>query len=131
VICEIFGHQGQRAKLAFRDSYIEDAPDEDPSPRTHVGIDRVSGGARDAQLFQTAPLPTGQLPLRIDLLGDVQPWVRNLIWHVLCDIDDGLIGVGSRTTRGLGTLRLLGPREDPQPVHVPILESDARLEPAR
>ena len=131
VICEVFGHQGRRARLAFRDSYIEDAPAEDPPPRTHVGIDRVSGGARDALLFQTAPLPAGQLRLRIDLLDDIPPWVRNLILHVLRDIDDGLIGVGSRTTRGLGTLRLLSPREDPQPVHVPTLEDSAPMEHAR
>jgi CRISPR/Cas system CSM-associated protein Csm3 (group 7 of RAMP superfamily) len=123
VTCEIFGHQGQRSRLAFRDSYIEDVPE--PLPvRTHVGIDRVTGGARDSLLFQTQPLTAGQLRLRIDALGDVAPWVRNLIWHVLHDIDDGLIGVGSRTTRGLGTLRLASQAEELQPVHVPALGED-------
>jgi len=131
VTCGIFGHQGQRAKLAFRDSYIEGVPDTPPPPRTHVGIDRVSGGARDALLFQTEPLTAGRLHLRIDALGDVAPWVRNLIWHVLRDIDDGLIGVGSRTTRGLGTLRLTSQSEDPQPVRVPALEAAAPMEDAR
>lgn len=131
VSCGIFGHQGQRAKLAFRDSYLEDVPDTPLPVRTHVGIDRVSGGARDALLFQTQPLTAGQLHLRIDALDDVAPWVRNLIWHVLRDIDDGLIGVGSRTTRGLGTLRLTSPSEDPQPVHVPALEDAAPTEAAR
>jgi hypothetical protein len=61
----------------------------------------------------------------------VAPWVRNLIWHVLRDIDDGLIGVGSRTTRGLGTLRLTSQSEDPQPVRVPALEGTAPMEDAR
>jgi RAMP superfamily len=130
VTCGIFGHQGQRAKLAFRDSYIEDVPDS-PPVRTHVGIDRVSGGARDALLFQTEPLTAGQLPLRIDALDDVAPWVRNLIWHVIRDIDDGLIGVGSRSTRGLGTLRLTSPSEDLQPVRVPALEEALPAETAR
>jgi CRISPR/Cas system CSM-associated protein Csm3 (group 7 of RAMP superfamily) len=130
VTCGIFGHQGQRAKLAFRDSCIEDVPDTPPA-RTHVGIDRVSGGARDSQLFQTEPLTAGQLHLRIDTLDDVAPWVRNLIWHVLRDIDDSLIGVGSRTTRGLGTLRLTSQPEDLQPVHVPALEDAAPTEAAR
>lgn len=130
VTCGIFGHQGQRAKLAFRDSYIEDIPDALPA-RTHVGINRVSGGARDALLFQTEPLTAGRLHLRIDALDEVDPWVRNLIWHVVRDIDDGLIGVGSRTTRGLGTLRLTSPSEDPQPVRVPALEEAAPAEAAR
>ena len=130
VTCGIFGHQGQRGKLAFHDSYIEDVPDT-PPVRTHVGIDRVSGGARDSLLFQTEPLTAGRLHLRIDALDEVPPWVRNLIRHVVRDIDDGLIGVGSRTTRGLGTLRLTSQSEDPQPVHVPALEDAAPTEAAR
>ena len=131
VACGIFGHQGQRGRLAFRDSYIEDVPDTPAPPRTHVGIDRVSGGARDALLFQTQPVTAGRLHLRIDTLGDVAPWARNLIWHVLRDIDDSLMGVGSRTTRGLGTLRLTSQPEEPQPVRVPALEDAAPLEDAR
>jgi CRISPR/Cas system CSM-associated protein Csm3 (group 7 of RAMP superfamily) len=130
VTCGIFGHQGQRGKLAFRDSYIEDVPDTQPV-RTHVGIDRVSGGARDSLLFQTDPLTAGRVHLRMDALDEVVPRVRNLIWHVLRDIDDGLIGVGSRTTRGLGTLRLTSLPEDLQPVHVPALEDAAPMEAAR
>jgi CRISPR/Cas system CSM-associated protein Csm3 (group 7 of RAMP superfamily) len=129
--CQVFGHQGQRATLAFRDSYIEDPQGTSPPVRTHVGIDRVTGGARDALLFQTAPLAAGQLRLRIDALDDAPPWVRNLIWHVLRDIDDGLIGVGSRTTRGLGTLRLTTQPDDLQPVRVPALEPATPTEPAR
>jgi CRISPR/Cas system CSM-associated protein Csm3 (group 7 of RAMP superfamily) len=131
VTCEVFGHTGQRAKIAFRDSYIENAQDVSPPIRTHIGIDRISGGARDALLFQTAPVAAGQLPLRIDALDDVEPWARNLIWHVLRDIHYGLIGVGSRTTRGLGTLRLTTQHEDLEPVRVPALESAAPTEPAR
>ena len=128
--CEIFGHQGQRSALAFRDSYIEDVPD--PLPvRTQVGIDRITGGARNALLYQIQPLTTGQLHLRIDTLRPVDPWVRNLIWHVLRDIDDGLIGVGSRTTRGLGTLRLTSQSEELHPVQVPTLEATPTTEAAQ
>ena len=129
VACGIFGHQGQRGLLAFRDSYITQDPAQE-TPRTHVGIDRVTGGSRDSLLFQTAPVLSGRLCLRIDHLGAVEPWVRNLIWHVLRDIDDGLVGVGSRTTRGLGTLRLTDPPGDLQPVIVPSLDSLPEPEPA-
>lgn len=121
VTCDIFGHKGHRSRLAFRDSYIENVPGDLPE-RTHVGIDRVTGGARRSLLFQTQPLTAGQLRLRIDELEHVAPWVRNLVWHVLRDIDDGLIGVGSRTARGLGTLRLTSQPENLQPVNVPALE---------
>jgi hypothetical protein len=54
--CDIFDYQGRRSKLAFRDSYIQDVPDS-PPVRTHVGIDRVSGGARDSLLFRPSRSP--------------------------------------------------------------------------
>lgn len=134
VVCAVFGHQGQRGLLAFRDSYIEHAEHTDDgqpeTARTHVGIDRVTGGSRDALLFQTAPLPAGHLRLRIDSLGPVEPWVRNTIAHVLRDVSDGLIGVGSRSTRGLGTLRRAGQPGDPEPVVIPQLEHSPAPEPA-
>jgi CRISPR/Cas system CSM-associated protein Csm3 (group 7 of RAMP superfamily) len=128
VICGVFGHQGQRGLLAFRDSVIDPAQ---PGPeRTQVAIDRVTGGSRDELLFTTQPLTGGQLRLQIDKLGDMPPWVPTVIDHVLRDLDDGLIGVGSRVTRGLGTLRLLDPIDPPGPVTVPGLEPAAAPEPA-
>ncbi len=131
VTCQVFGHQGQRGRLAFGDSHIEKARDTSSPVRTHVGIDRVTGGARDALLFQTAPLAGGELRLRIDALGDVEPWVGAVIRHVLRDIGDGLVGVGSRTTRGLGTLRLADPLGELAPVRVPALEGAGTTEQAR
>ena len=120
-VCAVFGHEGQRGLLAFRDSYAEE-PVHHP-PRTQVGIDRVTGGSREALLFKTEALADGRVLLQIDALGEIPPWVRNVIHHVLRDINDGLIGVGSRTTRGLGTLELLGQIADPVPVVVPGLET--------
>jgi CRISPR/Cas system CSM-associated protein Csm3 (group 7 of RAMP superfamily) len=127
--CAVFGHQGQRGKLAFRDSSIEHpvpgSPADGDPVRTQVAIDRVTGGSRPGLLFQTAPVPAGHLQLRIDALAPVEPWVANAIRHVLRDIDDGLIGIGSRTTRGLGTLRLLDSPAQLEPVVIPELEDPA------
>jgi CRISPR/Cas system CSM-associated protein Csm3 (group 7 of RAMP superfamily) len=132
VACDIFGSPGQRGRLAFADSPITAA--EVPEPRTQVGIDRVTGGARERLLFQTQPVTAGTLWLRIEELAPVQPWVWTVIDHVIRDIDDGLLGVGSRTTRGLGTLRLTTPLDpQPGPVTVPPLEpaTDPAGTPAR
>ena len=121
-VCAVFGHQGHRGLLAFRDSTIEKAIHQ--PKRTQVGIDRVTGGSREALLFSTEALAGGNVVLlQIDALGEIPPWVPNVIHHVLRDINDGLIGVGSRTTRGLGTLELLGQIADPVPVVVPGLET--------
>ena len=127
VVCAVFGHQGQRGVLAFRDSRIEDSAPE--TECTHVGIDRVTGGAKDALLFKTAPVRGGHLRLRIDALGRVEPWVRNTLGHVLRDMHDGLVGVGSRSTQGLGTLRLTNPLGKLEPVIIPRLESADDKEP--
>jgi CRISPR/Cas system CSM-associated protein Csm3 (group 7 of RAMP superfamily) len=127
VACAVFGHQGQRGVLAFRDSYIDRGSSQPDPEYPHVGIDRVTGGSRDKLLFKTQPVGEGRVQLRIDKLGDVPPWVRNAIQHVLRDIDDGLIGVGSRTTRGLGTLRLAEQLGDLEPVIIPELEGAATV----
>lgn len=125
--CAVFGHQGQRGALAFRDSYIEDWRQE--PKRTHVGIDRVTSSSRDALLFGTMPVTAGRLRLQIDELRLTSTWARNAIRHVLRDIDDGLIGVGSRTTRGFGTLRLRKPLDDLEAVVVEHLEAARQGEP--
>jgi len=127
IACAVFGNRGQRGALAFRDSYITCPTDPCPDvTRTHVGIDRVTGGARDALLYETAHIPAGTVALRIDQLAPTPPWVRNAIWHVLRDIDDGLIGIGAKTTTGFGTLRLTDPTGELdalEPVVVDSLES--------
>ncbi|MDT5024985.1 MAG: hypothetical protein QOE61_1411 [Micromonosporaceae bacterium] len=122
VTCDVFGHQGHRGRLAFADSLVQPTDPTGPAQiRTHVGIDRVTGGARDSLLYQTVPITHGQLTLRIDQLAPVEHWVRNAITHVLRDLHDGLIGVGSRVTRGLGTVRVASEVEPLEPVHVPQL----------
>ncbi|MFD0746641.1 RAMP superfamily CRISPR-associated protein [Phytohabitans flavus] len=119
--CHVFGHQKARGLLAFADSTIDTTWQPATSVRTQVGIDRVTGGSRDRMLFQTDPVTSGRLQLRIDALGPVEDWVRVAVRHVLRDLHDGLIGVGSQVTRGMGTLRLANPPNPPGPVNVPGL----------
>ncbi|MDG4770570.1 RAMP superfamily CRISPR-associated protein [Solwaraspora sp. WMMD792] len=117
-VCRLFGTPGRRGLLAFRDSVIESPATAD---RTQVGIDRVTGGARDQLLFSSRPVVDGTLTLRIDSLdpdgrhepvdavGPTPGWARTALSHVLRDLDDGLIGVGSRVSRGLGGVRVVDP----------------------
>lgn len=108
VTCDLFGHKGRRGQLRFRDSRIE--AEVTPAARTQVAIDRVTGGAHHGLLFKTQPVTEGRLRLCIDSLApELAEWVRPAILHVLRDLHDGLIGAGSRVTRGMGTLRLADP----------------------
>ncbi|GLI00903.1 hypothetical protein Pa4123_61790 [Phytohabitans aurantiacus] len=126
--CVVFGHQKARGLLAFADSTIDTDWRPAAAVRTQVGIDRVTGGSRDGLLFETDPVTSGRLWLRIDALGSVDDWVQVAVWHVLRDLHDGLIGIGSRVTRGMGTLRLARPPQPVGPVIVPGLHTIADAE---
>lgn len=75
-----------------------------PLTRTHVAIDRITGGARDSALFALESIPEGShLTLRIGTTrGTLPPAVRNLLLHVVRDLSDGLIGIGGNVSRGYG-----------------------------
>jgi CRISPR/Cas system CSM-associated protein Csm3 (group 7 of RAMP superfamily) len=103
LLCDLFGSTARRGRLSFHDSTITGARRE---KRNHVAIDRISGGARDKLLFTDEVVTSGQVKLTITGLAPVAEWERILLLHVVRDIHDGLIGVGSGTQRGQGTLRL-------------------------
>ncbi|MFV0405949.1 MAG: RAMP superfamily CRISPR-associated protein [Propioniciclava sp.] len=110
---------GRRGILRFAGSEIS----AEPSTRTHVAIDRVSGGAaqgtvqdpRDSSgmLFSVQYFPpetTVALTIFVDGHEQLSAEDRHLIDQIIRDINDGVIGVGGMTSRGYGTLTLV--RED-------------------
>jgi len=75
-----------------------------------VAIDRITGGAAEGRLFEEEVVVSGRFDLVVDALdGGAHPAGRRLVLQVLADLHDGLCGIGSRSTRGLGTIEL----EDP------------------
>ena len=104
--CEVFGSASRRALIAVTGGEILDAV---VRQREHVAIDRVTGGARAHQLFDEEVVVDGSFELRIDALTPVPAWVKGLLLWVLRDLHDGLAGLGSRTTRGYGTVELVDP----------------------
>ncbi|MGW9307764.1 RAMP superfamily CRISPR-associated protein [Saccharomonospora azurea] len=115
--CRLFGYGGasrnsRRAKIAISDSVVEDAKSD---LRTHVAIDRFTGGARDQLLYTDEVVTAGHFRLRVYALEPLDDIDRLLIDAVLTDLHDGLIGIGGRSTSGLGTVRIKSdwPRPDP------------------
>lgn len=102
-LCSLFGSTARRGRIGFRDSTVTRPRTRE---RSHVAIDRISGGGRDKLLFTDDIVTAGQVRLTISRLGPVQEWERNLLLHVVLDLHDGLIGVGGGAQRGQGTLRL-------------------------
>ena len=112
--CRIFGFAGversaQRAKIRLRNAEIRDAV---VQYRRHVAIDRFTGGAAPGLLYTDEVVTAGLFTIRIDLLAEtLHPSERRLLEAVIADLHDGLVGIGGRTTAGLGTVRLVDPEK--------------------
>jgi len=105
--CVLFGARDRRGALAVRAAPIEAARIEH---RTHAAIDRITGGAANRRLFDEEVVVSGRFELVLDALdAEIPPAGRRLVLHVLADLHDGLVGIGSRGTRGLGTIELDDP----------------------
>lgn len=75
--------------------------------RTHVAIDRFTGGSRDGALFQVEAIGVGApLPLSITISPPAESPVRTLLLHVARDLHEGLVSVGGHGTRGYGWVKL-------------------------
>lgn len=94
-----FGTEKRRGQLRFGDT-VTDATK--PSLRTHVAIDRFTGGARDSALHRVLAIPAGtHLWLTVDA-KDLPGAVTNLLNHIVNDLHDGLATLGGHGTRGYG-----------------------------
>lgn len=91
----------RRGVLCFQDSRIEGAESED---RTHVAIDRFTGGAADGLLYAEEVVTSGGLALEVSGLRTCPPWTRGMLLLALRDVHEGYMGVGGGTTRGQGSL---------------------------
>lgn len=120
--------RGRRGALRFLESTFEPPQgSKDVLERSHVAIDRITGGAAPGLLFKvTAVRPDSTCTLTMESDKKLDDAYQNLLNHVARDINDGLIGVGGMATRGYGSLELT---DDWQPE--PIKVEDLRLCAAR
>lgn len=102
----------------------------------HVAIDRFTGGSREGALFSVEAIPENvELCLRIDLdrtLSEAhRAAVASLLCHVLQDLHDGLIGLGGKTWRGYGTVRVMDGLAPPRPLDTDQLRQLILIEEVR
>jgi CRISPR/Cas system CSM-associated protein Csm3 (group 7 of RAMP superfamily) len=116
--CRVFGHGGgsdgsspavgARALVRFADCPLRDCGE--VVTRTHVAIDRFTGGARDKLLYQDEVVESGSFTVLVSRLETVPPplltEIRAVLRLVLEDLDDGVIGMGSGSARGYGSVRV-------------------------
>lgn len=105
--CVLFGSAKRRAAISVRSAPVRDVT---CARRDHVAIDRVTGGVAQGHLFcENDVVVAGKFDLLIDSLAKIEPWADALLRWVVQDLHDGLLGVGSGTTRGFGTVALVDP----------------------
>jgi CRISPR/Cas system CSM-associated protein Csm3 (group 7 of RAMP superfamily) len=101
----LFGTTDQRGCLR-----VESAPIRNPQTgfRPHVAIDRISGGARAGALFFDEVIEDGTFTIQISSpdAHALPPWTTALLGAALCDLHDGLIGIGASVTRGCGSAEI-------------------------
>lgn len=97
---------GSRGRVRFVTTPVKGPATEQ---RTHVAIDRFTGGNRRGQLFTEEVLTRGTMSLSIELPSDCVAWAEPLFRWVALDIHDGYVGVGHGTARGMGSLKLTSP----------------------
>jgi CRISPR/Cas system CSM-associated protein Csm3 (group 7 of RAMP superfamily) len=116
--CRVFGYGGgqdsddsavgARAAVRVADAVVAGPA---PSQRTHVAIDRFTGGALDGALYTMEVLEAGSFPLTVQRLpgavdDDLASQVRAVLRLVLEDLNDGIIGMGGGTARGYGSVQV-------------------------
>jgi CRISPR/Cas system CSM-associated protein Csm3 (group 7 of RAMP superfamily) len=116
--CEVFGFGGRRdaasaavgARAVIR---IADVVIEDPVEicRTHIAIDRFTGGVLSGALYTREALEGGSFTLQVEQLTrevapDKRSEIRAVLRLVLEDLDDGIIGMGGSVARGYGSVRV-------------------------
>lgn len=114
--CQVFGYGGgedagsavvgRRAEIRIADAVIS-SPVE--TTRTHIAIDRFTGGVLDGALYTMEVLEGGTFPVEVDLLAADAGQTRlaeigAVLRLVLEDLHDGIIGMGAGTARGYGSV---------------------------
>ena len=104
-VCEVFG-SGETGVGRWSFHFTPLEPDH-PAGRTRNAIDRFTGGVAEKKLFPEKTM-TCQARLVIGQLDGVEEhhaWVLKALLLALRDLQEGYLGIGGRTSTGLGSVR--------------------------
>ena len=104
-VCEVFG-SGETGVGRWSFHFTPLEPDH-PAGRTRNAIDRFTGGVAEKKLFPEKTV-TCQAQLVIGQLDGVEEhhaWVLKALLLALRDLQEGYLGIGGRTSTGLGSVQ--------------------------
>ena len=100
-VCRIFGLLGFSGRLAIADAIQVDGQRPLKEYRNGVGIDRFTGGTAHGVLFNQEVLVGGMYETTIRLTN-FELWQLSALMHLLMDMKDAMLQVGSGRSRSLG-----------------------------
>lgn len=103
--CRLFGSVALRGRAAFADARPVDPAAIVLGQRTHVAVNRVSGGPASGSLFSPEVVERGSFRAEI-VLTNFALWQFLILLNVLQEMDEGLVRLGGATTRGYGRVRV-------------------------
>lgn len=102
------GSVGARSTIRVADAVV-DKPE--PVRRTHIAVDRFTGGVLDTALYEVEALEAGTFAIQVDqltvLAEERLAEIRAVLRLVLADLDDGIIGMGAGVARGYGSVKVV------------------------
>lgn len=101
--CKMFGSTHAKGHFSVSDAYTND--DVNPELRDGVAIDRMTGGAARGAKFDMEVINKGNFEAEIHL-RNFESWQLGLLGFIFKDINDGILRLGSGTSRGLGRISI-------------------------
>ena len=114
--CKTFGSLIFAGRMNISDAYPDSKhmPDSQGEIRDGVGIDRVTGGAFGGAKFQYQVVVGGEYLTEISITN-FELWQLGLWGIFISDSVDGMISVGSGSSRGFGRIEILPDDREDQP----------------
>lgn len=105
------GETGQKGRVCIADAPLQRNNDTVDAAACqtvqHVAVDRFTGGAMDAHLFNEAPVWRDKVKLTLRMrLYELEPAQAGILLHALIDLVQGDVAIGSGGNRGNGRLQL-------------------------
>lgn len=99
--CKIFGNTHLIGRLSVPDAYMPEGSHYNSERRDGVGIDRFTGGSFKRAKFDLEAITNARFEAQLKIVN-FELWHLGLLAFVLRDLSEGLLGIGSGKSRGLG-----------------------------
>mgnify|MGYP000874524139 CR=1 FL=1 len=101
-VCKLFGSMALKSRISFSDAYVNGSYK--VNNRTCVGIDRITGASKTGALYNIEYVEDGIFEEKITI-ENFEPWHIKLIMHLIEDMNEGFLTLGSLSSKGFGKVR--------------------------